>query len=150
MHTQSLIQMRQMRSRHAPAAAHAAALAMLALACCVATAADAAPDARARYQAEKTACIEGQSHQDRATCLKEASAALAESTIRPARLAPVDHAQNALIRCTALPTDERDACQRRIEGEGSSSGSIEGGGILREVATPDNVAPDQPMWQQKQ
>jgi hypothetical protein len=125
-------------------------LALLALACCAATAADVAPDARARYQAEKTACIEGQSHQDSATCLKEATAALAESKTRTARPAPDDYEQNALIRCKTLPTDERAACQSRIEGEGSSSGSVEGGGILREVVTPENATPDEAMPEQKQ
>ena len=34
-----------------------------------------APDAMARYQAERAVCLSGQSNQDRATCLKEAGAA---------------------------------------------------------------------------
>lgn len=132
----------QMRSRHVRAPARAAVLVMLALTCCAAVAGD-SPEARARYQAEKTACISGQSHQDSTTCLKEASAALAESTTRPAQPAPANYRQNALIRCKTLPADERDACQRRIEGEGSSSGSVEGGGILREVVTPGEATPEQ-------
>ena len=140
MHTMSLV---QTRSRLLPV--RAALLTMLALACCIATAADGSPGAKARYQAEKTACIDGQSHQDSATCLKEASAALAESKTRPARPAPVDYEQNALIRCKTLQGDERDACQRRIAGEGSSSGSVEGGGVLRQVVTPDNGTPDAAM-----
>ena len=139
MYTMSFM---QIRSRHALKPARAALLAMLALTCCAANAAGGTPDAKERYQAEKTVCIEGKSHQDSATCLKEAQAALAESKTRPAPPARADYAQHALMRCKTLPADERDACQRRIEGEGSSSGSVEGGGILREVVTPEHVKPD--------
>jgi hypothetical protein len=126
-----------------------AALAVLALACCAATAAGGSPDpdARARYQSEKAACLSGQSHQDRATCLKEAGAALAESRTRKPIPEQANYEQHALIRCNALPADDRVACQRRIQGEGSSSGSVEGGGLIRTIVTPvpaasDSAAPD--------
>ena len=36
-------------------------------------------EAKARYQKELAACISGQSHQDRATCLQEAGAAMQEA-----------------------------------------------------------------------
>ena len=36
-------------------------------------------DAQQRYEQERKACMDGTSNQDRATCLKEAGAALAES-----------------------------------------------------------------------
>lgn len=121
-----------------------AALAVLALACCAATAAGRSsdPDARSRYQSEKAACLNGQSHQDRATCLKEAGAALAESRIRKPTPEQANYEQHALIRCNALPADDRAACQRRIQGEGSSSGSVEGGGLIRTIVTPVPAAPD--------
>lgn len=103
-----------------------------------ATAANNASDANARYQTERALCDSGQSNQDRATCLKEAGAALAES--RGGRLNDDQSAyqKNAQIRCNALPADERDACQRRIAGEGTASGSIGTGGVMRELVTPDN------------
>lgn len=95
-------------------------------------------DANARYQSERALCNSGQSNQDRATCLREAGAALAES--RGGRLNDDQNAyqKNAQIRCNALPADERDACQRRIAGEGTTSGSIGTGGVMRELVTPDN------------
>lgn len=91
-----------------------------------------------RYQAERAACISGQSNQDRATCLKEAGAALMES--RKGRLNGNSdtYDQNALNRCQSLPANDRDACQSRIKGEGATSGSVESGGILRELTVPDN------------
>jgi hypothetical protein len=102
-----------------------------------ATAANNSQDANARYQAERATCMNGQSNQARETCLKEAGAALQES--RRGRLSDdqaADH-QNALLRCNALPVDDRDACQRRIEGEGTTSGSVLQGGLLRELTVPD-------------
>ncbi|AMP04482.1 hypothetical protein GN109_10485 [Collimonas pratensis] len=93
--------------------------------------------ATARYQAERAACNNGRSNQDRATCLKEAGAALAES--RRGRLSDNPNADrsNALLRCNALPADDRDACQRRMNGEGTTSGSALEGGISRELTVPD-------------
>ncbi|MGV8891470.1 MAG: hypothetical protein ACOH2K_00680 [Burkholderiaceae bacterium] len=121
------------------------ALAMFALGSAFATtaamAASNASDANARYQAERAMCNSGQSYQDRATCLREAGAALQES--KKGRLGSGKgtdgmYKQNALIRCNALPADDREACQRRIEGEGTTSGSVRSGGVLRELVVPDN------------
>lgn len=89
-------------------------------------------DANARYQRERAACNSGASHQDRATCLREAGAALQEA--RRGRLADEQAAydQNAMVRCQALPQADRDACHKRIQGAGTSSGSVAEGGIYRE------------------
>ncbi|NMM36746.1 MAG: hypothetical protein HHJ09_04420 [Glaciimonas sp.] len=95
-------------------------------------------DADARYQADRAICNSGQSNQDRATCLKEAGAARQESKKGQLDSGKGTYQQNALIRCNALPADERDACQRRIEGEGTTSGSVRSGGLLRELVVPDN------------
>jgi len=102
-----------------------------------AMAANNSQDANARYQAERAACMNGQSNQPRATCLREAGAALQES--RRGHLTDDQTAdqQNALLRCNALPVDDRDACQRRINGEGTTSGSVLEGGVLRELSVPD-------------
>ncbi len=125
-----------------PTLAHIAALVTLTLACFGAATAGEAHDADARYQKEKAVCLGGGSHQDRVTCMKEADAALAESKTRQALPTQANYDQHALIRCKALPADERTACRRRIEGEGSSSGSVEGGGVLRTIVTPDETKPD--------
>ena len=97
-----------------------------------------ASDASARYQADRKMCNSGQSNQDRATCLKEAGAALQESKAGHLNSDSAAQKSNALLRCNALPPDDRDACQRRINGEGTTTGSVPAGGLIRELAVPDN------------
>ena len=111
-------------------------------------------DAATRYRMEREACMSGQSHQDRATCLKEAGAAQGEA--RAGRLddrAAASYRQNAMERCRVLPTSDRDACVARIDGTGRVTGSVEGGGILREyvqreVGTPQPMAAPMPVQPQ--
>ena len=43
--------------------------------------------------------------------------------------------QNRLARCDRLPAGDREDCVRRMHGEGTVSGSVEGGGIYRELRT---------------
>jgi hypothetical protein len=88
--------------------------------------------AEARYQQERAACESGQSQQDRATCLREAGAALHEA--RQGRLVdgPAQYQQNELARCSYLPPEERSACHARMQGQGTTSGSVAAGGIYRE------------------
>jgi hypothetical protein len=92
-------------------------------------------DAEARYRQDRAMCESGQSQQDRATCLREAGAALAEA--RRGRLddGPAQYQKNALIRCEGLPSEERDACQARMQGQGTTRGSVAEGGIYRELVT---------------
>jgi hypothetical protein len=94
-------------------------------------------EAQQRYQQERAQCLSGQSQEDRATCLKEAGAAYQEA--RNGRLdnsQANNFTQNATQRCNAQPASDREACVQRIVGTGSAQGSVNGGGILREVATP--------------
>jgi len=97
-------------------------------------------EAQARYQRERAVCISGQSHQDRDTCLREAGAALSEA--RQGRLGGGEgsYEQNQLARCERLPAADREDCVRRMRGEGTVSGSVESGGIYRELRT---TAPSQ-------
>ena len=94
-------------------------------------------DAQAQYKQDRAACISGQSYQDRATCLREAGAALQEA--KRGRLGDADvqgsYEQNRLLRCDRLPAGDREDCLRRMRGEGTVSGSVEAGGVLRELRT---------------
>lgn len=88
--------------------------------------------ARATYRSDVAFCKSGQSQQDYATCMREAGAALQQrNELHTAPDAVL--AQNAEQRCDALQGDEKVACQARIEGMGTTEGSVAGGGLLREL-----------------
>lgn len=86
-----------------------------------------------RYQQEMAFCKSGKSTQDMATCTREARNALAESR-RGGLTSGADQQlqANASQRCDALQGIDRSSCMSRMSGGGSTSGSVSGGGILRE------------------
>jgi hypothetical protein len=100
----------------------------------------AANDAKALYLKEKAACEAGNTTQDKATCLKEAGAALDQK-----KKGKLDNsgspAANATDRCNALPAKDRADCIARIAGpvgpnqRVTTSGSVEGGGMIKETTT---------------
>jgi hypothetical protein len=92
-------------------------------------------EAQARYKQDRAACISGQSYQDRATCLREAGAALQAAKRRDLGDDQSSYEQNLLRRCEPLPAGEREDCVRRMHGEGTVKGSVEGGGTYRELRT---------------
>lgn len=89
------------------------------------------------YRQERAKCLDGRSQQDRATCLQEAGAALAEA--RRGRLDNHEDAatlaRNALLRCQRQRAEDRPDCERLARGEGARSGSVEGGGVIKEIVT---------------
>jgi hypothetical protein len=105
----------------------------------VALAAPSASDAQARYQQERAMCESGKSHQDRATCLREAGAALDEARRGRLEDSQVQYQKNALIRCDPLPPAERKDCIARMQGQGTTRGSVEAGGIYRELVTRETA-----------
>lgn len=111
----------------------------LAFACVPAawSAAKGSSEAQQRYQQERAHCLSGQSNQDRATCLREAAAARQEA--RRNRLDTGSSASleaNATARCQAQPAADRAACVARVTGVGSTQGSVEAGGLIRQTETP--------------
>lgn len=92
-------------------------------------------DAQARYQQDRADCMSGRSNQDRATCLREAGAAL--QAAKRGRLGDGSGAyeKNRLIRCEPLPAGDREDCLRRMRGEGTVKGSVESGGTFTELRT---------------
>jgi len=89
------------------------------------------------YQKERAACLDGSSHQDRDTCLQEAGAARGEAS--GGRLDNGEDrralADNAVRHCQAVAPENRGDCERMARGEGQVSGSVEGGGVLKEIVT---------------
>nr|WP_316641032.1 hypothetical protein [uncultured Roseateles sp.] len=94
-----------------------------------------AASAQQRYLSERAACLNGSSSQDRATCLKEAGAALAEARKSRQPEAQPDYRANALLRCDRQPEADRLDCRRLVLGAGSSSGSVAEGAVVRELVT---------------
>jgi hypothetical protein len=92
-------------------------------------------DAQARYQQDRAACVNGQSNEDRATCLREAGAAL--QAAKRGRLGDDQgsYEKNRLLRCEPLPASDREDCVRRMHGEGTVKGSADSGGTYRELRT---------------
>jgi hypothetical protein len=90
-------------------------------------------DTSGNYSQEVRACREGRTAQDTPTCLREARQAEAErrrGTLDTLGSLPA----NALARCAVFQTpDDKEACRARIVGHAEITGSIEGGGILREA-----------------
>lgn len=92
-------------------------------------------DIEAQYQHDRIMCLTGLTHQDRSACLREAAAA--RDAARRCRLAdectPSQYLENALKRCQRLPEADRADCEARVRGEGTQRGSVEAGGIYREL-----------------
>ena len=90
-----------------------------------------AQGARSIYQQERERCNSGQSGQDRETCLREAGAAAQEAPRGNLTNAPEE---NRFARCDYhKDPNDREYCIRRMKGEGTVSGSVEGGGLIREL-----------------
>jgi hypothetical protein len=95
-------------------------------------------EAQLRYKQERAVCMNGQSNQERATCLKEAGAAYAEAKRDSLGRSDASALQrNQQLRCEALKGSDREDCLRRMSGEGVTSGSAQQGGILRELTRPE-------------
>ena len=86
------------------------------------------------YRAEHAACLNGTKAEDKSACLKEAAAARVEArrggltTPSPQMLA-----ENTTRRCLSQPIQDRDDCERRMNGQGTAEGSVAQGAIVRET-----------------
>ncbi|MGS0741318.1 hypothetical protein ACVBEF_05740 [Glaciimonas sp. GG7] len=98
---------------------------------------DMSADVKAAYQQQRKSCLNGTSNQDRATCLKEAGAALEAARKGQLNDRPDQYQQNSLRRCNALPEKDRSDCVLRMQPGGVVEGSVESGGILRESVTTE-------------
>lgn len=111
----------------------AAALIGGAIAVPATAAGDASPSST--YRQERARCLSGQSGQELTTCLKEAGAA--RDAVGHDRLArpDADYKRNAASRCAALSGGDKQDCLERAKGGGTVSGSVKGGGMVRESVT---------------
>ena len=92
---------------------------------------------QARYQQDLAECEAQQATQDLAACRLEARNALAEAKRNLLSDTTANlFEKNQLKRCRVFKGDDREACEARARGEGSSTGSVQSGGILHEVVRP--------------
>ena len=90
--------------------------------------------ARKLYMDERERCMSIASPEDKKTCLREAGAALDEAKSGKLGDGQAAFEQNKFARCAWHKNPEdRGYCERRMKGEGTTSGSVEDGGILREL-----------------
>lgn len=101
-------------------------------------------DSQARYQRDVAACQVAPPGTDKAACLREAGAVRASREPVSADLDPGRFARNALKRCEPLPEPDRSDCVARLQGKGTTSGSVAGGGIYRELVTREVVTQTPP------
>lgn len=107
----------------------------------------AAADASRRYERERAVCMNGQSNQDRATCLREAGAAYEEARRHRLGNGAAPFARNAMQRCENFLDEDRAACEARMMGHGTTRGSAAAGGILRELEVTTPAAKSAPRAQ---
>lgn len=89
----------------------------------------------ATYQRDRAACMASDSQHERTSCLREAGAVRAEALRGAAQGGESKEMlmRNALERCKRQPTEQQAICERMVRGEGSTSGSVESGGMIREL-----------------
>lgn len=92
----------------------------------------------ATFQQDRAACLRSDAQHERSSCLREAGAVRAEALRgrTAGRDTPETWAQNALLRCQRQTGDNVAICERMVRGEGLLSGTVAGGGVIRELETP--------------
>lgn len=87
-----------------------------------------------RMEHYRAACLLNRPNADVEACVQEAMAAPAAARQGELQEHDLDpYQRNALQRCRVLPPADQPACEARIRGLGTASGSVEEGGILREL-----------------
>jgi len=95
-----------------------------------------------RYQQDLAECETQQATQDLATCRLEARNALAEAKRNLLSDTTANlFEKNQFKRCRVFKGEDREACEARVRDDGSSTGSVQSGGILREVTRPVPAEP---------
>jgi hypothetical protein len=85
--------------------------------------------------ARSSPCAYGIAQDGTKNCMSKAEYDITTSRQNVLDADPEQYMRNALIRCDSLKGDDRKDCLSRIRGGGTVSGSIEGGGLYRELVT---------------
>lgn len=92
-------------------------------------------DSSGNFQQERGWCMVNTSGDERVACLKNSGAAQAEKRHGTLDNNGADFGANAMRRCDVFAGDDRDACKARVMGSGSTSGSVQDGGTIKQVET---------------
>ena len=96
--------------------------------------------AQTTYEQDRAACMRSDSQHERTSCLREAGAVRAQGQNRAPGATPEARMENAMKRCADLPPENKSTCERMVHGEGTVSGSVAGGGQIRELDAPERRA----------
>ena len=93
--------------------------------------------AETRYQQDRANCLAGKTAESQQTCLKEAGAALQAAREHDLKSpSPAQVAANERKRCETLSGGDKADCLKRAAGlDTSVSGSVAGGGDIKETVT---------------
>ena len=93
--------------------------------------------AETRYQQDRANCLAGKTAESQQTCLKEAGAALQAARAHDLKSpSPAQIAANERKRCEALSGDDKKDCLKRAANiDTTVSGSVAGGGDIKETVT---------------
>ena len=120
-----------------PRRAAVSALLVFAAALAPALAAPESAEDAAVYRSERAACLDGSNPQGRKTCLYEAESAHAAMRHGLLHNEPAGMLEdNARQRCQIQPEGmARSDCESRLGSEAVTTGSVDGGGVLRQWTT---------------
>jgi hypothetical protein len=90
------------------------------------------------------------SQHERTSCLREAGAVRAEARRGAGQGGESQEmlTRNALERCKRQPAEQQAICERMVRGEGSTTGSVESGGMIRELTIMEPAKSVAPQRQQ--
>jgi hypothetical protein len=119
----------------------AAAVSLLGPSAAVAADNAATVSAKARLQQDRVVCSRVRDQGERDECLSEASTRYAGTQPSHPDENQEQLMRNALKRCEPLREPDRQDCVLRTQGRGTTTGSVAGGGIYRELVTIEIVEP---------
>jgi uncharacterized membrane protein len=80
-------------------------------------------------------CNYGIAHDGTNNCMSKSEFDITTSRQSALDSDPSQYLRNALVRCEGLKGADRDDCRTRIRGGGTVTGSVEAGGLYRELVT---------------
>jgi hypothetical protein len=112
-----------------------AAFAVVAASAQVGVIGDTGIDTSGNHQQEVAWCMDNTVGDEQAACLKDSGAARAEKREGTLDKPGENYRANAMRRCDDFAGDDRIACRARVQGQGSSSGTVQGGGVIKKIET---------------